>query len=89
MRQGGRHESARIIAIFDYESREAHMSRIEEQVIQRIRSRAEAGFAKYGTTMERKDLNAEQWATHLQEELLDAAVYLERLIEELKNRPTG
>ena len=65
------------------------MSRIEEQVIQRIRSRAEAGLAKYGTTMERKDLNAEQWATHLQEELLDAAVYLERLIEELKNQPTG
>jgi hypothetical protein len=65
-----------------------NMSRIEEQVIQRIRSRAEAGLAKYGTTMERKDLTAEQWAIHLQEELLDAAVYLERLIEELKNKPT-
>ena len=65
------------------------MSRIEEQVIQRIRTRAEAGIAKYGTTMERKDLTAEQWAIHLQEELLDAAVYLERLIEELKNQPLG
>ena len=65
------------------------MSRIEEQVIQRIRTRADAGLAKYGTTMERKDLTDVQWAIHLQEELLDAAVYLERLIEELKNRPIG
>jgi hypothetical protein len=64
------------------------MSRIEEQVIERIKRRAMMGKIKYGTTMERKDLTAEQWAVHLQEELLDAAVYLERLIEELKNKHT-
>jgi hypothetical protein len=64
------------------------MSRIEEQVIERIKRRAMMGKIKYGTTMERKDLTAEQWAVHLQEELLDAAVYVERLIEELKNKPT-
>jgi hypothetical protein len=64
------------------------MSRIEDQVIERIKRRAMMGKIKYGTTMERKDLTAEQWAVHLQEELLDAAVYLERLIEELKNKPT-
>jgi hypothetical protein len=64
------------------------MSRIEEQVIERIKRRAMMGKIKYGTTMERKDLTAEQWAIHLQEELLDAAVYLERLIEDIKNKPT-
>jgi hypothetical protein len=64
------------------------MSRIEEQVIERIKRRAMMGKIKYGTTMERKDLTAEQWAVHLQEELLDAAVYLERLIEDIKNKPT-
>jgi hypothetical protein len=64
------------------------MSRIEDQVIERIKRRAMMGKIKYGTTMERKDLTAEQWAIHLQEELLDAAVYLERLIEDIKNKPT-
>jgi hypothetical protein len=53
------------------------MSKFEEKVIDKIRSRAEVGKKKYGTTMEREDR-----LTHLQEELMDAAVYVERLIED-------
>jgi len=60
------------------------MSRIEEQVIDFLRSRAETGKRKYGVTMEREDLNFLQWLQHLQEELLDAAVYVEKLKEEVK-----
>jgi hypothetical protein len=60
------------------------MSRIEEQVIDFLRSRAETGKRKYGVTMEREDLNFFQWLQHLQEELLDAAVYIEKLKEEVK-----
>lgn len=59
------------------------MSRIEEQVIEKIRCRALEGQAKYGTTMERTDLKFHAWAKHLQEELMDAAIYLERLMEEV------
>jgi len=58
------------------------MSKIEENVIDKIRLRAAAGKSKYGTTMERKDLFFKEWAQHLQEELLDAAVYLERLMQQ-------
>jgi hypothetical protein len=53
------------------------MSRIEEKVIKKIRERAETGLNKYGTTMERDDLSEIDWLIHLQEEVLDAAVYLE------------
>ena len=56
------------------------MSKIEEQVINKLRSRAAAGKAKYGTTMERTDLNNAEWLKHLQEELMDAAVYVEKLL---------
>lgn len=58
------------------------MSKFEEKVIDKIRSRAEVGKKKYGTTMEREDLSLIEWLTHLQEELMDAAVYVERLIED-------
>ena len=54
-------------------------SKYEERVIEKIRNRAEIGLKKYGTTMARKDLSILEWLQHLQEELLDGAVYIERL----------
>ena len=48
-------------------------------MIEKIRNRAEIGLKKYGTTMARKDLSILEWLQHLQEELLDGAVYIERL----------
>ena len=59
------------------------MSRFEEQVCAKIRERAKVGKRKYGVTMERDDLNLHDWLTHLQEELMDAAVYVERLMEDV------
>lgn len=58
------------------------MSSIEESVIEKIRSRAETGLLKYGTTMEREDLSVKDWLRHAQEEAMDYCVYLERLIRE-------
>lgn len=56
------------------------MSEIENKVIEKIAERAETGFSKYGTTMDRGDLSVKEWLIHLQEELMDAAVYVEKLI---------
>lgn len=57
---------------------------MQDPIVERVRSRlamrAEAGQAKYGTMMTRNDLTRLDWLRHLQEELLDAAVYVERLI---------
>ena len=60
------------------------MSKYEEQVINKIRERAEVGKNKYGVTMERTDLNTLDWLVHLQEELMDAAVYIERLMRDFE-----
>ena len=58
------------------------MSRIEDKVCKKIQERAEIGLEKYGVTMERTDFDFVTWLIYLQEELLDAAVYLQRLIED-------
>ena len=59
------------------------MSKFEERVCNKIQERAEVGKKKYGVTMERDDLNALQWLIHLQEEMMDAAVYIEKLLSDL------
>ena len=59
------------------------MSKIEKKVAERILKRSKAGEKKYGTTMERSDLSLIEWLQHLQEELLDAAVYVEKLKQEI------
>ena len=60
------------------------MSKFEERVIEQIRNRAKVGLEKYGTTMERTDFSLHDWLQYLQEELMDAAVYVEKLKEEIK-----
>lgn len=53
---------------------------INSAIARRIVQRAAVGHAKYGTTMDRDDLTNVEWMRHLQEELMDAVVYLEKLI---------
>jgi|TARA_R110001592_G_scaffold293508_1_gene563113 hypothetical protein len=65
------------------------MSKIEYRVCTKITQRANVGKKKYGTTMDRKDLTKLQWLKHAQEEAMDLAVYLEKLIEEEENDIQG
>ena len=55
---------------------------IEDAVIEIIRKRRDGGRINHGTTMERTDLTLFDWLNHLQGELLDAAIYVEKLKEE-------
>ena len=55
------------------------MSKVEQRVIDKINQRAEVGKKKYNTTMERDDLSFIDWLIHLQEEMLDASIYIEKL----------
>jgi hypothetical protein len=48
-----------------------------EAVREKLLRRSQIGFIKYGTTTERDDLSAMEWLQHLQEELMDACVYIE------------
>ena len=55
-------------------------------VIKRMSDRSKEGIIKYGCTMMRDDLKTTEWIDHAIEELLDAAVYLERLKVDLNDR---
>jgi hypothetical protein len=48
-----------------------------------LRSRSETGIRKYGTTMDRTDLEVKQWIDHAIEESLDHALYLMKLKDTL------
>lgn len=52
-------------------------------VIEKYLIRAEDGMVKYGVTTERTDIDVVGWLTNLQEELMDATIYLERFKQEL------
>jgi len=50
----------------------------------KMRDRERAGLRKYGVTTERADLETRDWLRHLQEEMMDAAVYIEVLLQRLE-----
>ena len=60
------------------------MDKNVEKVITQLRDREEEGLRKYGVNTERVDLTPLQWLQHLQEELMDASVYIEKLKNEMK-----
>jgi hypothetical protein len=59
---------------------------IVESVIKQFKQRSEAGINKYGVTLDREDLNALEWLQHLQEELMDATLYVQKLKEKLNDK---
>ena len=65
-------------------SKKTHMDKNVEKVITQLRDREEEGLRKYGVNTERKDLSTLEWLQHLQEELMDASVYIEKLKSEMK-----
>ena len=50
-------------------------------VISKINERSNIGIIKYGTTLEQNKSDIQYWLKHLQEELFDAALYIQKLIE--------
>jgi hypothetical protein len=52
---------------------------LKQAIVLNVKSRARAGEAKYGVTLERTDLSELEWCVHLQEELLDALNYATRI----------
>jgi hypothetical protein len=52
---------------------------VVDSVVESFVSRSKVGQAKYGTTMDRNDLTPMEWIQHLQEELMDAIIYLEKV----------
>ena len=54
-----------------------------ERVCVQLLDREQRGLLKYGVNTERDDLSTLEWLQHLQEELMDGCVYIEKLKGEL------
>ena len=52
-------------------------------VMAKYAERSAVGLRKYGTTLDREDLTIFDWLNHLQEELMDATLYIERIRKEI------
>jgi hypothetical protein len=52
-------------------------------VMAKYYERSKRGQAKYGTNLDRTDVNLLGWLEHLQEELMDATLYIEKLKKEI------
>lgn len=60
----------------------------EARVVEDIARRQQRGIAKYGTTVADNPLAVRDWLQHFYEELLDAAVYAKRAIDEINAAQT-
>ena len=58
--------------------------KIVQSVLDKYVKRSETGQKKYGTTLEQN--NTDDFLNHLQEELMDAVVYIEKLKHDTNQR---
>ncbi len=56
---------------------------IVKSVVSSYKERSRVGVKKYNKTMDRNDLSTSEWLQHLQEELMDATLYIEKLKQTL------
>ena len=68
---------------------EGLQDKVVETVIQSYKRRSALGIEKYGKTMEREDLSTLDWLQHLQEEMMDATLYVESLKRKYRLLTTG
>lgn len=68
-------------ANYERDNKEENTTRdkIVDKVIESFRQRSKFGQEKYNTTLENNNLGLKQWCQHIQEELMDAVNYLEKL----------
>lgn len=59
-----------------------HSDPIVEAVRSDLLARSQVGLRKYKVGLDRTDLTRKQWLQHMYEELLDAALYAKRAIQE-------
>lgn len=67
----------------EWNSNDTWQNRKKDLIVENVKTiydlRAKKGKERYGTTMDRNDLSFVEWLIHLQEELMDATIYIEKL----------
>ena len=59
--------------------------KIVDQVVDKYYERSQVGITKYGTTLENN--NKDNYLLHAQEEAMDLSLYLQKLIEIVRDTP--
>lgn len=54
---------------------------VVERVVDKFVSRSDIGYAKYGVTLQNDPSEMFEWLNHLQEELMDAVLYIQKAKE--------
>jgi hypothetical protein len=54
---------------------------VVERVVDKFVSRSDVGYKKYGVTLQDDPSKMYEWLNHLQEELMDAVLYLQKAKE--------
>jgi succinate dehydrogenase flavin-adding protein (antitoxin of CptAB toxin-antitoxin module) len=62
-----------------YDREKDRQDKYVQSVKEKFEQRSQTGIKKYNTTLEREDLDFLDWLNHLQEELMDATLYIEKL----------
>ena len=70
--------------LLELQEEQEEQDSIVESVVSSFKQRSNVGIRKYNKTMDRNDLSTLEWLQHLQEELMDATLYLEKLKKEIK-----
>ena len=61
---------------------------VVERVCRKFQDRSDVGFKKYGVTLEDDPSEIIEWLNHLQEELMDAVLYLQKAKEKYEEDST-
>ena len=59
--------------------------KIIKQVVEKFKERSDIGYKKYGVTLHDDEPSLHKWLNQLQEELMDAVNYIEKLKMETSN----
>ena len=54
---------------------------VVEKVVDKFKQRSDVGYKKYGVTLDEDPSKMVEWLNHLQEELMDAVLYLQKAKE--------
>ena len=54
---------------------------VVERVVDKFKQRSDEGYKKYGVTLDEDPSKMIDWLNHLQEELMDAVLYLQKAKE--------
>jgi len=61
---------------------------VVERVVDKFVERSDVGFKKYGVTLEEDPSDMFAWLNHLQEEMMDAVLYLQKAKQQYEAQRT-